>query len=420
MVRTLVAAAIVVALLVAGPAGAQAQVDSSFLARIPKAIDSGVKWLKEKQIKDGSEKGSWGWGENPLYPGGGGPPHRTEIGIAALALLALEVCEVDPNDPVIVEGWNYIHNNLDKAWKGAPGGKKMTNNYEAGVVLMAIEAHLENKHYFEHKVKKRDPKKRPQIKLTPEDDAHVRAIVAYLTKTQSTDGGWRYGMGFPAPLGVNEDVSATQVVLLGLNSASRMGVQADPEVFNAAARYTLRAQEKDGPPAKPAAGGDGRMTVVAGDKCRGWAYAFNSTDDREKMASGSMSACGIASLILCKAELLKAKKITPTMSKNIDRGVFDGLAWLDANWTVDNNPGGHRSHYYYLYGLERVGVLGNMEKIGPHNWYIEGAQVLIQQQQTNGMWYTKTEVEPGDVIDTCLALLFLKKATVPVGSIITR
>jgi hypothetical protein len=41
---------------------------------------------------------------------------------------------------------------------------------------------------------------------------------------------------------------------------------------------------------------------------------------------------------------------------------------------------------------------------------MEGADQLLKLQQDSGMWYTKTEIEPGDIYDTCYALLFLKRA----------
>ncbi len=418
MIRRLVIPVLLLAALLIRPAAIQAQVDSAFLARIPKAIDEGVKFLKARQIKDGAGKGSWGSGENPVYPGGSGAPHKDEVGITALSLLTLLSCDVLHDDPVIVDGWAFINKNIEWSVKNTIAGK-MVSTYEVGVLLMAIEAMYDARHY---KGKKRDPKKPPAIKLDPADDLKVKALVEYCVRCQSVDGGWRYGPSFPPPGGSNNDVSVTQIIMLGLNAAQRMGVAVNPDMVANVARWNLKAQEKDGPPANVAQVGDGRgTTVMAKDKCRGWAYIYDSKDEGEKRISGGMTASGICTLILAKAMLTPLKKITPTLSQNIDRGVFDGCAWLDANWSVDNNPGGHRSHFYYLYGLERVGVLGAMEKIGSHPWYVEGAKVLLDRQATtDGHWDSGTELQPRDVIDTCFALLFLKKATVPVGSIVTR
>ncbi|MBN4055030.1 hypothetical protein JYT15_00825, partial [Acidimicrobium ferrooxidans] len=102
----------------------------------------------------------------------------------------------------------------------------------------------------------------------------------------------------------------------------------------------------------------------------------------------------------------------------------DGLIWMNLNYTVTANPYGRRGHYYYLYALERVGILGGISLIGDHNWYSDGAKYLVSAQKPvdkdNAFWDEKDEIAPSDLIDTCYALLFLKKATIPVGVTITR
>ena len=103
--------------------------------------------------------------------------------------------------------------------------------------------------------------------------------------------------------------------------------------------------------------------------------------------------------------------------KRMERGIADGLAWLNLNFSVRNNPGprGGRWHYYYLYGLERTGVLTDKRTgvltdkrfMGDHDWYREGAEYLVRRQRADGSW-------PGGLMDSCFALLFLRRATVPV------
>ena len=71
-------------------------------------------------------------------------------------------------------------------------------------------------------------------------------------------------------------------------------------------------------------------------------------------------------------------------------------------------------HYYYLYGLERMGALVGVAFLGEHDWYQEGARYLVARQDEEGSWQGGT-----DLSETCFALLFLKRATtgdpVPVG-----
>lgn len=416
-----------------------AQADASFPKRVSQAIDKGVEWLKNRQIKQGADKGSWGTGTNPLYGGGSGES-KSKIGFCALSLYALLSCDVDPEDPVIVDGFGYITKNIDMKFQednvNVDQSKQQTSTYENATILLAIEALHNAKIDKALRAQGKDPKtlkQRPAIRVEKEWKQLVSGATKWLLHKQTKKGGWRYGEPlFPdgpandIPQGVSEvaakqDISATQIVLLGLSAAVRMGEKIDPKVWINAATYNLESQEQDGPELKiiPKDAGDGKTVLMKeGDKARGWAYYPGSKSPTEGRVSGGMTASGVCSLIICSAELAKggAKK---DLADKIRRGIFDGLAWLQMNWSVNRNPGGSRSHYYYLYGLERVGVLGSMQNIGEHNWYLEGAEFLINAQQDDGKWYSKTEIEPGDVLDTCFALLFLKKATIPV-TVISR
>lgn len=396
--------------------------------KINQAIDNGVKWLKARQIKDGAEKDSWGTGNNPLYPGGAGPAHPLYIGITAFALYTLLECDVDPEDPTIVSGMDYIKRNIDPNFNvggvGAGGGKMQCMCYEAAVLIMMIESYYDAKWEKGIRAQKKDPKKekRPTPKLDAEHDTWCKGAVGFLAGTQSRTGGWRYGPpAFPSPLGVDQDTSSTQIALLGLVSAVRMGLPVDDKVFHTAVITTLENQSKDGPPAKPKKPADGSGTMVMEtDKCRGWAYTPNAGDTKDQQVSGGMTASGVCSLIIIKSQLKGNPLFNKDLQARVEKGIFDGLAWIDANWTVTSNPGGHRSHYYYLYGLERVGVLGGIDMIGANAWYVQGAQHLVGAQKADGHWNSGTELEPADVLDSCFALLFLKKATMPVGVVLTR
>jgi hypothetical protein len=413
--------AVCVCAIVAG--SASAQMEPGLQDKINKAIDKGVVWLKSTQLKEGADKDGW-WGKgtaNP-YPGGSGETHKNKTGVAGLVLLALLECEVDPSDPVIVSGMDYVRRTLASS-TDAPAGKAYNvTPYEVGVLLMMYDSYYDGLFEKACRQAKRDPRKekRPPVKLLKEHETIVLTLVNMLKGAQTSNGGWRYAPIVTNPQGVNEDISATQIALLGLSSALRLGVAVSPDIFLKAAQFNLAAQQQDGPPAPSAlsTSSDGKSTVM--DKARGWAYANGSPDENEKNISGGMTACGVCSLILTKAALAKTKILTKEIAEKTDRGIFDGLAWINANYTVTSNPGRNRSHYYYLYGLERVGMLGGINSIGMHNWYIDGAKFLVGAQNAEGWWNGMGEPGPSDTIDTCFALLFLKKATMPVGVTLTK
>ena len=70
-------------------------------------------------------------------------------------------------------------------------------------------------------------------------------------------------------------------------------------------------------------------------------------------------------------------------------------------------------HYCHLYAIERAGSLARKHLMGQRNWYAEGAQYLVNQQFEDGHWNDIRCMGPQDVLGTCFALLFLKRATRP-------
>lgn len=113
-----------------------------------------------------------------------------------------------------------------------------------------------------------------------------------------------------------------------------------------------------------------------------------------------MTAAGIACLKICQDRLSKNRGA----QQKAEAGIQKGLTWLAARFQVALNPNSHQSHYYYLYGVERVGSFLGIKKIGEHVWYDEGAAHLVGFQWSDGSWHRSIE-------DTCFALLFLNRAS---------
>jgi hypothetical protein len=65
---------------------------------------------------------------------------------------------------------------------------------------------------------------------------------------------------------------------------------------------------------------------------------------------------------------------------------------------------------YFLWSVERVAVLYNLPTIGDKDWYRWGAHVLVTNQQADGNWSGGGYHGSSPTLDTCLALLFLKRA----------
>ena len=123
-------------------------------------------------------------------------------------------------------------------------------------------------------------------------------------------------------------------------------------------------------------------------------------------ATGSMTTAGVACMAICQEGLWRSRKFKGGDRKKSRDSVRDGLAWMQVHFTVTENPGHPRKahHMYYLYGLERMGMLTGTRWLGTHDWYKAGADLLLERQTPiHGGW--------GNHVNTSFGILFLKRAT---------
>ncbi|MHC4821764.1 MAG: hypothetical protein ACYTDX_08615, partial [Planctomycetota bacterium] len=243
--------------------------------------------------------------------------------------------------------------------------------------------------------------------------------VRLLEKAQGAGGGFTYNS---PTSGTHYDNSNSQYGLLGLKAGSRLGAKVRKSTWMNGLRHFLRDQMKHGTKVTryeyrgvdEDGYGAGKRSAGA-DKARGWAYRFNGNP------TGSMTTGGVSSLAICRSELLDEANYDGALSRHVDQSIRDGIAWLGKNFAVDQNPGMPAWHYYYLYGLERAGILAGVHLMERHDWYGEGADYLVKMQQKDGGWTAATSFamrrggggrkKASLLQETCFALLFLKRAT---------
>jgi hypothetical protein len=217
-------------------------------------------------------------------------------------------------------------------------------------------------------------------------------------------GAWTYSTAKTR----NGDASNTHYALLGLDAARDAGVQVHPTVWALARNFWQQAQRQDG----------------------GWGY----TPDPALRATGSMTCAGISSLIITRPstvrESLSGNKVEgcvpPPRKRSAprdpatagDRQLYAALDWLRQHFRVDENPGaGQQWRYYYLHELHQAGRFTRRRFFGEHDWYLKGAEKLIQEQDSDGgFWQGKGPVEgqgQGRVVATSFALLFLSDRPPP-------
>ena len=128
-----------------------------------------------------------------------------------------------------------------------------------------------------------------------------------------------------------------------------------------------------------------------------------------------MTAAGVADLLILGSRIGVAREgpvedgeAPRCGSYRTNRALAAGLAWLARNFEAGSNPRRRGQHtYYWLYSVERCGILSGQRYFGRHDWYREGAEFLVKAQQSDGSW-------SHDTVDTCFALLFLAKGHKPV------
>ncbi len=214
------------------------------------------------------------------------------------------------------------------------------------------------------------------------DPAHLpwaRRLTDLMLSWQHSNGGWAYPWG-----GV--DLSNTQYAALGLRAAARIGVPIEPSVWSSLADRVIEHQEETSNPYAPA--------------------GFGYHPKREP--TGSMSAAGVSVMAICQEQLTEGHPNNGRIRNSIERGV----AWLTRYFSAQDNPKGPNDEWatYYLYGIERVAALMDLDRLGTHDWYRSGAQNLTGKQSDKGSW---SATAGRDQENTAFALLFLSRATAP-------
>lgn len=135
-----------------------------------------------------------------------------------------------------------------------------------------------------------------------------------------------------------------------------------------------------------------------------YSYAFGGGGE-----SPQMDCCGLIGLAVArgadtddKAKRLADPKVTAALTalgKHIGKPTGK---WKDLRL----------SNLYFLWSLERVGVIYDLPKIGGNDWYQWVAEMLVANQQPLGNWAGGGYPGATPILDTSMALLILKKANI--------
>jgi hypothetical protein len=231
--------------------------------------------------------------------------------------------------------------------------------------------------------------------LSPQADfAILTRNAAWLEAAQVQNGpgagSWTYG---PSPAGGMGDNSNTQYALLALHEAARAGAWVNRDTWVRSQQYFVACNNADG----------------------SWGYSGRSA------GTGSMTCAGIGSIWITSEYLgtpdarAAGNRVSCCGGGRAPQVLERGLDWLGRRFSVTQNPGTGSDTwlYYYLYGMERVGRFTARRFIGEHDWFREGAEMLVAAQDRLSGQFTARRLEDATVA-TSFALMFLGKGRRPV------
>jgi VWFA-related protein len=320
--------------------------DGPAQAEIDAAIARGVAFLKEAQ----GANGEWTYSYN----------HDHALGITALAGLALLENGLEPTDRAIGKAHEVVR----------VLAKQSDQTYDLTLAILFLA--------------------RVQKGQTGPNDLLIRRLARRLAGG-SHGGIWTYTV----PLGEDEedgppsarrrsrssrkdgDNSNTQFALLGLWAAGRHGFDSNAALQEIDAHFRSTRDS------------DGR-----------WGYVPNDA------GRDAMTCAGLMGLAISAARPALAERQT---ARARGAALAADPAFADALRAVgrDAKRFGRQSDIYYLWSLERVCVALGLRDLDGFDWYASGARELLRRQEAEGGW---PHGQWGTMPNTCLALLFLRKA----------
>ncbi|HMF16083.1 MAG TPA: hypothetical protein VKE98_02700 [Gemmataceae bacterium] len=188
-----------------------------------------------------------------------------------------------------------------------------------------------------------------------------------------------------------DDNSNTQFALLALWAARRHDVPSENSLTVAHKRFQT-SQNKDG----------------------GWGYVsgFGTSDAMTGVGLlGLAMGHGVSEKGMLVAVDARANK-TPAKANLQDPVIAKGLQtfgkYIGKPDPDNQNP--NMVNCYFLWTLERVAMIYNLQTIGNKDWYRWGVHILLPNQLDNGSWFGGQYPGASHNLDTCFALLFLKRS----------
>ena len=387
----------------------------------------GMEFIKSEQYDDGS----WEF-------------EGHDVGITSLCAMALIENGMPVSDPLIDKAHRFVQKEME--------AEKSTYDIALAILFLSRVGDRDNR-------------------------SKIRDLAARLIAGQNEEGGWGYACPLanagilsnpdtkPKPQAGVGDNSCTQFAVLGLWVSSRWGVDIT-ETMSLTGNRFIETQREDGgwpyrceewakqvadagtdrtkpgedtatdttgdPKKKKKKDKDKEKPAVPGAVLPGAAdpAAAGTADTKYEPSSPSMTFAGLFCLTVARATVIRDEqnkaRVTPKAGEApsqsagaggetllSDPSFADGLK--RAGEFAATMSGG--SARYFMWSVERMGVVLGMDKFGETEWFSKGATALLATQEMDGSWKNPSETW-GSLADTSFAILFLRKANL--GSDISR
>jgi hypothetical protein len=387
--------------------------------QVDKAVERGVAYLRSTRNADGG----WTAGNDTLP--------NNPAGLTALVGLTLLECGAKKEDPAVQKVADLLR-------QREKSGNKIALTYELSLAILFLDR-LDD----------------------PQDKELIQKLALRLVAGQTLSGGWTYGCpilsdgdgqilglllqktrgqltadpttsklvleavdpaklrldnGPAVPAGIanlvvwrndvviganpDSDNSNTQFAILGLWAAKSRGLALERTLALVVARFH-KSQNPDG----------------------SWGYEV--TGPRKATAGdgavpGGMTCAGLLGLAVGQGLVneVRGKGAPRRKPAQQDPAIQNGLNFVarnigDPHKPWENASGAPLVDMYFLWSVERVGVIFGLHRIGKRDWYGWGAEKLVANQKIVGdlgSWENGAYYGQNPIVNTCFALLFLKQA----------
>jgi hypothetical protein len=245
-------------------------------------------------------------------------------------------------------------------------------------------------------------------------DPSMEQVALRFIDTQAYDGGWQYNFWDEKTPGSAESMTFAGLFCLSVAKAARIResqtgkpARKSPSAPKKEPKVAEKKADKKKEKPKPAGAGP-----LAGPLAQKGPLAGGGPLAKGPLAGGAPGASpGTPQGKPEREPHIEAREAFERAAVLKDNATFaKGLEKAGA-FAAGIHPG---SPKYFLWSVERLGVILGVEQFGATDWFKQGAQSLISSQQADGSWNGSW----GNKCDTAFGVLFLRKANL--GSDISR